>query len=220
MNGTPRRKPRKRGGSPSGVKQAAHVADCEDEEDDGVLLWIRSELARSKGRMSTIEAPMVPMKLAKHRADREKGQVYTGRGDQVTREVDAARDGEKSEQQDDERDVFLGGVSGVLQAQVPEAHSPGRRRWGLRERAATMALLRLCSNQWAAARGKDGYRQEHAGRKVPIVQYPSCWPTRRLALSLHWSPVRSSDATRRELERLKSRRRTVPHRLARTAGFC
>ena len=52
---------------------------------------VRSELALSSGRMSTMEAPMVPMKLASTAPDGQEGQVGPGSGDQVAGEVDAAR---------------------------------------------------------------------------------------------------------------------------------
>ena len=63
-NGTPRRKPKNSGGSPSGVSRPPTLLTAKMKKTTVCLACVRSVLARSSGRMSTMEAPMVPMKLA------------------------------------------------------------------------------------------------------------------------------------------------------------
>ena len=62
--GTPFKKPKKRGGSPRGVSRPPMLLTAKMKKITVCFTYLRSELARSTGRMSTIEAPMVPMKLA------------------------------------------------------------------------------------------------------------------------------------------------------------
>ena len=66
----------------------------------------RSSLARSSGRISTIEAPVVPITLASTVPMARSAVLTAGRAVQVAAHEDAARDREQREQQDDERDVF------------------------------------------------------------------------------------------------------------------
>ena len=62
---TPLRKPRNSGGSPSGVSEPPILADQEDEEHERHGSCARgADWRGSCGRISTMEAPVVPRKLA------------------------------------------------------------------------------------------------------------------------------------------------------------
>jgi hypothetical protein len=63
--GTPRRYPRKRGGSPSGVRSPPALATTKMKNTTTWALRRRTELARRRGRIRTIEAPVVPMNDAR-----------------------------------------------------------------------------------------------------------------------------------------------------------
>lgn len=61
---TPFRKPRNSGGSPSGVSEPPTLATMKMKKTIVCTLCRRSSLARISGRISSIAAPVVPMKLA------------------------------------------------------------------------------------------------------------------------------------------------------------
>ena len=61
---TPFRKPRKSGGSPSGVSEPPALLTMKMKKTKTCALWRRLSLARISGRIISIEAPVVPMKLA------------------------------------------------------------------------------------------------------------------------------------------------------------
>jgi hypothetical protein len=62
--GTPFRKPRKSGGSPSGVSSPPQFDTMKMKKITMCCLRWRDSFARSSGRTSSTEAPVVPMKLA------------------------------------------------------------------------------------------------------------------------------------------------------------
>ena len=64
LNSTPCRKPRKSGGSPSGVSRPPMLDTRKMKKTMTWAWWRRLSLARMSGRMSSMEAPVVPMKLA------------------------------------------------------------------------------------------------------------------------------------------------------------
>ena len=61
---TPRRKPRNRGGSPSGVRDPPMFDTSMMKKTKTWTLCTRSSLARRSGRIRIIDAPVVPMTLA------------------------------------------------------------------------------------------------------------------------------------------------------------
>ena len=62
--GTPRRYPRKRGGSPSGVSMPPMFATRKMKKITVCLTRVRSRLVCSSGRISSMDAPVVPMNEA------------------------------------------------------------------------------------------------------------------------------------------------------------
>ena len=64
VNGTPRRKPMNSGGSPSGVSMPPLLAITRIAKITVCTLCLRSSLMLSSGRISSIAAPVVPMKDA------------------------------------------------------------------------------------------------------------------------------------------------------------
>ncbi len=69
-------------------------------------LCARLSLARISGRISSIEAPVVPIKLASTAPIARIAGVERRRAVQVAADVDAAGHGEQRREQDDERDVL------------------------------------------------------------------------------------------------------------------
>ena len=63
-NGTPFRKPRKSGGSPSGVSRPPQFDTTKMKKTTTWVLRSRGALARSSGRISSTEAPVVPIAFA------------------------------------------------------------------------------------------------------------------------------------------------------------
>ncbi|MCY1235244.1 hypothetical protein D9M72_478520 [compost metagenome] len=61
---TPFRKPRNSGGSPSGVSEPPAFATRKMKNTTTCATCRRLSLARSSGRISSMAAPVVPMKLA------------------------------------------------------------------------------------------------------------------------------------------------------------
>ena len=61
VKGTPRRKPRKSGGSPIGVSKPPPFATTKMKKTKTCAFRRRMELARNSGRMSSIDAPVVPI---------------------------------------------------------------------------------------------------------------------------------------------------------------
>ena len=72
---TPRRKPRNSGGSPSGVSEPPMFETRKMKNTTTWTLCRRSSLARSTGRIITIEAPVVPMRLASTAPMRSSARV-------------------------------------------------------------------------------------------------------------------------------------------------
>ena len=63
-NVTPFRKPRKSGGSPSGVSEPPALLTMKMKNTITCATCLRLSLARISGRIISIDAPVVPMKLA------------------------------------------------------------------------------------------------------------------------------------------------------------
>ncbi|KZR98473.1 Uncharacterized protein APZ42_006099, partial [Daphnia magna] len=61
---TPFKKPKNKGGSPKGVKDPPALETMKMKNTTTCATCLRLSLARMSGRMSNIEAPVVPMKLA------------------------------------------------------------------------------------------------------------------------------------------------------------
>ena len=64
LNSTPLRKPRNSGGSPSGVSEPPALETMKMKNTTTCTTCLRLSLARISGRISSMEAPVVPMKLA------------------------------------------------------------------------------------------------------------------------------------------------------------
>ena len=107
---------------------------------------------------------MVPMKLARTAPMAKIGEVVARGGDQVAGEVDAARDGEEGEEQDDERDVFLGGLRRELQAVAPEGHQQVDHG-GHAQHEGDDGLVAVAFEPVAADQRQDGDRQQHQGER-------------------------------------------------------
>ena len=104
---TPLRKPRNSGGSPSGVSAPPMLATRKMKNTTTCARCLRLSLARSSGRISSIDAPVVPITLASTRAQARAMPVLSaGEPCEIAADVDAARHREQREQQDDERQVF------------------------------------------------------------------------------------------------------------------
>ena len=61
---TPLRKPRNSGGSPSGVSEPPALLTMKMKKTMTCATCLRLSLARISGRISSMDAPVVPMKLA------------------------------------------------------------------------------------------------------------------------------------------------------------
>ena len=75
-NGTPFRKPRKSGGSPSGVRRPPQFETTKMKKTRTCALSTRGAFARRSGRTRSTEAPVVPMTLASA-APRAMSPVFT-----------------------------------------------------------------------------------------------------------------------------------------------
>ena len=104
-NGTPRRKPRNSGGSPSGVSRPAPLATMKMKNTTMCVDRYRCSLARSIGRMSSADAPVVPTMLPSTAPSAKKRRVDERRPGQRATQADAARDREQRPEQRHERDV-------------------------------------------------------------------------------------------------------------------
>ena len=62
---TPLRKPRKSGGSPKGVREPPMLATRKMKNTTECTRYLRWALARSRGRISSMAAPVVPIQLAR-----------------------------------------------------------------------------------------------------------------------------------------------------------
>ena len=96
------------------------------------LTCFRSRLVSSNGRIKSIAAPVVPMKLASTAADGEKRRVGHGMGGQVALDANPAADGVQAEQQDDERNVFAQDRVGQHLAGLGKVEPAGRRQRDVR----------------------------------------------------------------------------------------
>ena len=63
VKGTPRRNPRNSGGSPSGVNRPAPLETMKMKKTTMWVVYPRRSFARSSGRISRTEAPVVPIRL-------------------------------------------------------------------------------------------------------------------------------------------------------------
>ena len=103
---TPFRKPMKSGGSPSGDSAPPTLPTSRMKNTTACTLCRRVSLAVSSGRISSIDAPVVPMTLASARAQREQAGVDRGRSGERAAKADAAGDREQREQHREERNVL------------------------------------------------------------------------------------------------------------------
>ena len=103
-------------------QQAAHVAGEEDEEDDSVTAPRALAVGAQKRAYQHHGRAHCSDETREHRAREQEGHVGPRSRDLVAREVDPTRDGEEREEQHEERDVLLGGASGLSERQVAEAH--------------------------------------------------------------------------------------------------
>ena len=87
-------------------QRAADVRDQEDEEHDDVDVVRGCRWRAAAGRIITIDAPVVPIRLASIAPMRQQRRVHGRRAVDVARNEDAARHGEQRQQQQDERHVF------------------------------------------------------------------------------------------------------------------
>ena len=123
---------------------------------------------------------MVPMKLARTAPTARKAQVVPGRGDQVAREVDAARDGEEREEQHDERDVLVPGGRRPGRARDGRTARPGRRGSGRRAPRRRSPCCGCLPNQGSKPEGKTATASSMSA-KGTMVQNPSCLPSSMLS---------------------------------------
>ena len=87
-NGTPRRKPRNSGGSPIGVSAPPTLETMKMKK----MMWYalsRPALRRIKGRIKSIEAPVVPMKLLRTAPTRSNIEFARGGAGEVGLDQDA-----------------------------------------------------------------------------------------------------------------------------------
>ena len=75
---TPRRKPRNSGGSPSGVNEPPMFATRKIKNTTTWTLCCRSSFARMTGRIITIDAPVVPMMLARNAPSAKRPVFVSG----------------------------------------------------------------------------------------------------------------------------------------------
>ncbi len=106
-NGTPRRKPRKRGGSPSGVKRPPMLLTRKMKKTMTCALFFRQAFALSTVRMRIIDAPVVPMNDAITVPMARSATFERGRPAEPPLDVYSARHCEQSPEKDDERDVLV-----------------------------------------------------------------------------------------------------------------
>ena len=85
------RKPRNSGGSPSGVSEPPALETMKMKNTTTWALWRRLSLARISGRISSMDAPVVPMKLASTAPIARMAGVEHRAAVQVAADVDAAR---------------------------------------------------------------------------------------------------------------------------------
>ena len=143
----------------------------------------RSRFVWSKGRISTIDAPVVPIRLARSAPTAEDRGVDRGRGAQVPLDLEPAGDHVQAEQQDEERhEVAEDRVFEHRQDRRPRpaprrgTRSRGTRSGPARPRSATRptsSLMLFRSHQWcatgtsgrtaiASSRSSERRRPEHA----------------------------------------------------------
>ena len=103
---TPFRNPRNSGGSPSGVSAPPMLPTRKMKKTTTCVRCRRASLARSSGRIISIDAPVVPITLASTGAYRQQCGVDERRPVQVAADVDAAGRGEEGQQQQHERYVL------------------------------------------------------------------------------------------------------------------
>ena len=115
------RKPRNSGGSPSGVSEPPALLTMKMKKTTTCATCLRLSLARISGRISSIDAPVVPMKLASTAPMAMKRDVQRRAAVQVAAHVDAAGRREQRDQQDDERHVFGDAACGPARAPRPPA---------------------------------------------------------------------------------------------------
>ena len=96
----------KSGGSPSGDSAPPTLPTSRMKKTTACTRCRRASLAVRSGRISSIDAPVVPMTLARHGAQGEEAGVdRRGSGERAAK-ADAARDREQREQHGQERNIL------------------------------------------------------------------------------------------------------------------
>ena len=198
--GTPCRKPRNSGGSPSGVSEPPMLATRKMKKTIRCTLLRRQSLARSRGRIRTMAAPVVPISEARKVPISSRTRLTTGRAAQGAAHVDAAGDGEQAPQQDDEGDVVHQvDVQDLLQRLARDSRSGrGRRRAGPRRPrpwgsgGARSAAPPGDPGRWKAGCPRRGSTVHRGSRPTGLTAWlspwpsPCCWPW---AASAAWPAV-------------------------------
>ena len=123
---------------------------------------LRSLLVCSSGRMSSIEAPVVPTSDASSAPSAEERRVRRRRGLEVAVHEHAARDHEQAAEQHHERDVV-----GAVCARAAGSCSRRGRAPARRARRQTPSLRRFDSQKCGAARGTTRSREQPSERAAP-----------------------------------------------------
>jgi hypothetical protein len=131
-------------------ERAARVRDDEDEEHDHVHRCMRLSLARISGRISSIDAPVVPMTLAST-APIARIAVFSPGCRAGCRGCDATRHGEQRREQDDEGDVLLQQRMHELSAGQREAVHRGERQQESQRPAGRDLAVVVCQKLGASS---------------------------------------------------------------------
>ncbi len=150
--GTPFRNPRKSGGSPSGVSRPPQFETMKMKKITMWVRWTREAFARSSGRMSRTEAPVVPIRLASTAPTRRTKVLRSGVPEReppmwmppVTMNSDPRRH---------MKAMYSSAFSSSSWTPCGPRPKSRRKTIGAEKIAATIPLFRLLSQLWGATRG-------------------------------------------------------------------
>ncbi len=170
---TPLRKPRKSGGSPSGVSEPPIFETRKIKNTNTWTLCRRSSLARIIGRISTIEAPVVPTKLADKVPTASIAVLVPGVPTKIAADPDAAGYHEQRERDEDERDIFE--EHGVQERRDGRRQPEGERRGHeQRERPEEGDLAEMMLPEMRRKHRQEGDGEQQPREGEPPEQAEPC----------------------------------------------
>ncbi|MGY4340217.1 hypothetical protein ACVWW3_005123 [Bradyrhizobium sp. LM2.9] len=177
---TPCRKPTNSGGSPSGLSAPPTLATRMMKKMTTWTLWRRGRLARIKGRIRIMAAPVVPTTSRHQRAEREDAGIRRRRRLDIARDENAPGHDIEREQQHDETEIF--GEHGVDECRQ-RRHAPGQddERGECQQRPgrgdlAVMMVPKPCKQQRAE---RDRQQEAAKGQRIGPAHRRAVEPGRR-----------------------------------------